>query len=203
MAMRSANRADRRGSGFTVPLRHLVCLVVLSAATSIACPRYPAPSSGGPPRRSWAPGRVATAMGYLRPVADHAMANVVQDPKQHPEAIVGDFSTPNPLVTFKPEDIAFTTAPSGSSATGRNRATIISSFPRSGTSVTKSGVPITSAWHRLVGAALPRGAESRPTGPLCDGCHSVNYDIKTHAVTEWNVGCERCHGAGARTSRVR
>ena len=36
----------------------------------------------------------------------------------------------------------------------------------------------------------------RPTGPLCDGCHSVNYDVKTHAVTEWNVGCERCHGPG-------
>jgi predicted CXXCH cytochrome family protein len=37
----------------------------------------------------------------------------------------------------------------------------------------------------------------RPTGPLCDGCHSVNYDIETKTVTEWNVGCERCHGAGS------
>lgn len=37
----------------------------------------------------------------------------------------------------------------------------------------------------------------RPTGPLCDGCHSVNYDVKTKAVTEWNVGCERCHGPGS------
>jgi predicted CXXCH cytochrome family protein len=32
---------------------------------------------------------------------------------------------------------------------------------------------------------------------LCDGCHSVNYDIKTKTVTEWNVGCEKCHGAGS------
>ena len=38
---------------------------------------------------------------------------------------------------------------------------------------------------------------SGPTGPLCDGCHSVNYDIETKTVTEWNVGCERCHGAGS------
>ena len=38
--------------------------------------------------------------------------------------------------------------------------------------------------------------ELRQAGPLCDGCHSVNYDVKTKAVTEWNVGCERCHGAG-------
>ena len=37
----------------------------------------------------------------------------------------------------------------------------------------------------------------RPTGPLCDGCHSVNYDIATKTVSEWNVGCERCHDAGS------
>ncbi len=36
------------------------------------------------------------------------MANVVQDPKSHPKAIVADFTTPNPLVTFKPEDVDFT-----------------------------------------------------------------------------------------------
>ena len=36
----------------------------------------------------------------------------------------------------------------------------------------------------------------RPTGPLCDGCHSVNYDVRTKTVTEWNVGCEKCHGPG-------
>jgi predicted CXXCH cytochrome family protein len=37
----------------------------------------------------------------------------------------------------------------------------------------------------------------RPTGPLCDGCHSVNYNIQDKTVTEWNVGCEKCHGPGA------
>ncbi|MEO7145084.1 MAG: cytochrome c3 family protein, partial [Bryobacteraceae bacterium] len=29
-----------------------------------------------------------------------------------------------------------------------------------------------------------------------DGCHSVNYNVRTGHVTEWNVGCERCHGPG-------
>jgi predicted CXXCH cytochrome family protein len=38
----------------------------------------------------------------------------------------------------------------------------------------------------------------RPTGPLCDGCHSVDYDIATERVAEWNVGCERCHGPGSK-----
>jgi hypothetical protein len=25
----------------------------------------------------------------------------------------------------------------------------------------------------------------------------VNYDIQTKQVTEWNVGCENCHGRGS------
>jgi len=37
----------------------------------------------------------------------------------------------------------------------------------------------------------------RPTGPTCDGCHSVNYNIHTKTPTEWNVGCEKCHGPGS------
>jgi hypothetical protein len=35
------------------------------------------------------------------------MANVVTDPKVHPEIILPDLTKPNPLVTFKVEDIAF------------------------------------------------------------------------------------------------
>jgi predicted CXXCH cytochrome family protein len=43
----------------------------------------------------------------------------------------------------------------------------------------------------------PADNNGRPTGPLCDGCHSVNYNIQTKRPTEWNVGCERCHGPGS------
>ena len=42
----------------------------------------------------------------------------------------------------------------------------------------------------------PEDNMKRPTGPTCDGCHSVNYDVSTKKVTEWNVGCEKCHGPG-------
>ena len=35
------------------------------------------------------------------------MANVVRDPRSHPEAIIPDLSKPNPLVTFTKDDIAF------------------------------------------------------------------------------------------------
>jgi predicted CXXCH cytochrome family protein len=46
-------------------------------------------------------------------------------------------------------------------------------------------------------AHYPDDNMQRPTGPLCDGCHSVNYNIQTKTPTEWNVGCEKCHGPGA------
>jgi hypothetical protein len=45
-------------------------------------------------------------------------------------------------------------------------------------------------------AVYPADQMQRPTSTLCDGCHSVNYNIRTKTPTEWNVGCEKCHGAG-------
>src|SRR5262245_19751632 len=35
------------------------------------------------------------------------MANVVRDPKEHPDAVLPDFSKPDPLLTFKLSDVAF------------------------------------------------------------------------------------------------
>src|SRR4051812_9997462 len=34
------------------------------------------------------------------------MANVLRDPKEHPEAIVGDFTTPDPVRTFTRDQVA-------------------------------------------------------------------------------------------------
>ena len=56
--------------------------------------------------------------------------------------------------------------------------------------------PLPATWdvtHRQWRAYGVTGA----TSGLCDGCHSVNYDIERKTVTEWNVGCERCHGPGS------
>src|ERR1700730_3464405 len=35
------------------------------------------------------------------------MDNVVRDPREHPEAIVADFTTPDPLLTFTRDQVAF------------------------------------------------------------------------------------------------
>ena len=125
------------------------------------------------------------------------MANVVVDPKIHPEAILPDLSKPNPLVTFKKEDIAFTY---GSKWKQRY-------FQKVGDDYFPLGAQwdITNQVWRAYQVApgtdwwtvhYPGGNATRPTGPLCDGCHSVNYNIVSKQVTEWNVGCEKCHGPG-------
>jgi predicted CXXCH cytochrome family protein len=125
------------------------------------------------------------------------MANVVQDPKVHPEAIVGDFSKPNPLVTFKKEDIAFTYGSKWKQRYFTKRGDDYFVFPAQWdirNSVWRAYNPQagTDWWVPL----YPTDQMQRPTGPLCDGCHSVNYNIATKQVTDWNVGCEKCHGPG-------
>ena len=126
------------------------------------------------------------------------MARILQDPQVTPGVILGDFSTPHPLVTFDEDDIAFTYGSKWKqryfARNGddyyvlpaqwdvRNRVWR-SYYVRDGT---EWWVPF-----------YPAEQEERPTGTLCDGCHSTNYDIRTKTVTEWNVGCERCHGPGS------
>jgi predicted CXXCH cytochrome family protein len=110
------------------------------------------------------------------------MANVVKDPREHPEAIVADFGRPNPLVTFSTDQIAFVY---GSKFKQRY-------FRKSGDDY----FPLPAQWDVTHRQWRPYGV-SGATGSLCDGCHSVNYDVKDKSVTEWNVGCERCHGPGS------
>jgi hypothetical protein len=127
------------------------------------------------------------------------MANVVRDPREHPEAIIPDLSKPDPLVTFTRDQIAWVY---GSKWKQRY-------FTKAGDDF----YPLGAQWdithkqwraYRVANgtdwwtAFYPGGNETRPTGALCDGCHSVNYDIRTKKPTEWNVGCEKCHGPGSR-----
>ena len=129
---------------------------------------------------------------------DTLMAKVLQDPKERPEAILGDFSTPNPLVTFRREDVAFTY---GSEWKQRYYTKIGDDyfvFPAQWDVKNKTWRPYyvrpgTDWWTSV----YPADQMQRPTAPLCDGCHSVNFDLRTKTVTEWNVGCEKCHGAGS------
>ena len=126
------------------------------------------------------------------------MANVVRDPKQHPEAVFGDFTHPDPAVTFKLDQVAFVY---GSRYKQRYWARLGDDYyvlPAQWDIDKKKWLPFhveagTDWWVPHYG---PNNTD-RPTGPLCDGCHTVNYDIQAKQPTEWNVGCEKCHGPGS------
>jgi predicted CXXCH cytochrome family protein len=130
------------------------------------------------------------------------MANVVRDPREHPDAIIPDLSKDDPLVHFSKDEIAFVYG-----GIWKQRY-----FKKAGDDY----FPLPAQWdvtHRMWRPYLvnndwwatlyPPDNFQRPTGPLCDGCHSVNYDINTKTVTEWNVGCERCHGPGSEHIKLR
>lgn len=126
------------------------------------------------------------------------MAKVVQDPKAHPEVVLGDFTTPNPLVTFRPEDVALTYGTKWKQRYFTRIGNDYFVFPvqwdvQDRTWRRYNPQPGSDWWT----AYYPVDQMQRPTGPLCDGCHSVNYDVTAKTVTEWNVGCESCHGAGS------
>jgi predicted CXXCH cytochrome family protein len=125
------------------------------------------------------------------------MANVVRDPKQDPAAILPDLSKPDPVKTFTRSDIAFVYGSKWKQRYFKKVGDDYFVLPAQWDVTHQIWRPYfvkegTDWWAKL----YPPDNFKRPTGPLCDGCHSVNYDIKTKTVTEWNVGCERCHGPG-------
>jgi predicted CXXCH cytochrome family protein len=126
------------------------------------------------------------------------MANVIRDPKQFPDAILPDLSKPDPLVHFKKEDIAFVYGSKWKQRYFQKVGDDYFPLPAQWDITHQIWRPYfvkegTDWWASL----YPPDNAKRPTGPLCDGCHSVNYNIRTKEVTEWNVGCEKCHGPGS------
>ena len=126
------------------------------------------------------------------------MANVVRDPKEHPDAILPDLSQPDPLVHFTKNDIAFVYGSRWKQRYFQKIGDDYFVLPAQWDITHQIWRPYfvkngTDWWAAL----YPPDNRKRPTGPLCDGCHSVNYNIQTKTVTEWNVGCEKCHGPGS------
>lgn len=125
------------------------------------------------------------------------MANVVRDPRQHPDAILSDIST-NPIAKFTVDQVALVYG-----SIWKQRY-----FTKVGDDYFPEPVQWDITHQRWLPYFVPTNGDwwapfyppdnmKRPTGPTCDGCHSVGYDIQTKQVTEWNVGCERCHGPGS------
>jgi len=124
------------------------------------------------------------------------MANVVRDPKEHPEAIIPDFSKSDPLVDFTTSDIALVYGSKWKQRYFKKVGDDYYVLPAQWDVTHHQWRPyhVKDDWWAPL---YPPENSKRPTSALCDGCHSVNYDINTKTVTEWNVGCEKCHGPGS------
>jgi predicted CXXCH cytochrome family protein len=126
------------------------------------------------------------------------MANVVRDPREHLDAIIPNLGTNNVSPKFTKDQVAFVYGGIWKQ--------------RYFTKIGDDYFPEPAQWDVTNKAwrpyFVPKGGDwwepfyppdnmKRPTGPTCDGCHSVDYNIQTKQVAEWNVGCERCHGPGS------
>ncbi|MBA0084936.1 MAG: cytochrome c3 family protein, partial [Acidobacteria bacterium Pan2503] len=125
------------------------------------------------------------------------MANVVRDPRQHPDAILPDLAS-DPFAKFSLDQVALVYG-----SIWKQRY-----FTRIGDDYYPEPAQWDVTRHVWRPYFVAKGTDwwepfyppdnmQRPTGPTCDGCHSVDYDIRTKQVAEWNVGCERCHGPGS------
>ncbi len=127
------------------------------------------------------------------------MANVVRDPREHPNAIIPNLATNNVSPKFTKDQVAFVY---GSVWKQRYFTKIDDDYfpePAQWDVTAKAWRPYmvakgTDWWEPF----YPPDTMKRPIrGPTCDGCHSVDYNIQTKQVAEWNVGCEKCHGPGS------
>lgn len=128
------------------------------------------------------------------------MANVVRDPKVHPDAVLPDFSKPDPLLTFSLESVALVYGSGWKQRYFQKVGDDFYPYPAQWDVINETWrryhVEENTDWW-VPFYPDPGDNSQRPTGPLCDGCHSVNYNILTKTPAEWNVGCESCHGAGS------
>jgi predicted CXXCH cytochrome family protein len=131
-----------------------------------------------------------------------AMANILRDPKTHPDAIAADPATAPEELRFNKDDVSFVYGSKWKQRYWKKAGDTYVPLPVQWNFETKKWSKYHVAdkggdwWAQYY--PDPKGDNSnRPTAPLCDGCHSVNFNIDTKQPTEWNVGCEVCHGAGS------
>jgi predicted CXXCH cytochrome family protein len=125
------------------------------------------------------------------------MANVVRDPREHPDAIIPDLATNN-IAKFTKDEVALVYGSVWKQRYFTKRGDDYFPEPAqwdiTGHVWRKYFVAKGTDWWEPF---YPPDNMQRPTGTTCDGCHSVDYNIHTKQVAEWNVGCEKCHGPGS------
>ena len=106
------------------------------------------------------------------------MANVVRDPREHPDAIIPDLSQRRPAgEIYGKDDIAFVYGSKWKQRYFKKVGDDYFVLPAQWDVTHKKWKPyfVKDDWWAPL---YPPDNFKRPTGALCDGCHSVNYDIQ-------------------------
>ncbi len=92
----------------------------------------------------------------------HTLHTKIFHPVQSPDEILGDFTTPNPLVTFKKEDIEFVVGSAWEQVYLYRKGEALYPFPAKWMVLTKEWVPF-----KLHTSIQP------PASTQCKGCHHI------------------------------
>lgn len=161
----------------------LLLLMALSASRSLA-EAVPPPAGGA----AYA-GSGACAPCHPKQYASWEKtphATTLRDARKFPAAILGDMADRD--LTFRKEDITHTI---GGHREQRYMTRIGDDYyvlPSCQWSI------VNGKWRRYA----TYGWQKRPFSIFCAGCHSVAFDPRKKTAAEFGVGCEACHGPGAR-----
>lgn len=114
-------------------------------------------------------------------------STMIQDVKKKPDAVLGDFTVPD--LEFKIEDVYYTVG----SHWDQRYMTMIGEelyvLPKLWSVQSKKWQPYNIfAWKK------------KPWSKYCAGCHVTAYNPDNRSYVEMTVGCECCHGPGAKHS---
>lgn len=101
--------------------------------------------------------------------------------------VLGDFSRPDPAVSFKKADIQFVVGSKWEQVYVHR--------------VDGEYYPLTAKWMVMQKKWVPYKVSDWKDTPMtkkCNGCHTTGFEPATGEFTEFGVGCESCHGPGSR-----
>jgi hypothetical protein len=107
-------------------------------------------------------------------------------PVQSPEDIKGDFTSNDPALTFRKEDVEFVIGNKWEQVYGRK--------------IDGEYYPLTAKWMILAQKWVPYKVDDWKQTPMsekCNGCHTTGFNPETYEFSEYGIGCEACHGPGS------
>ena len=110
-------------------------------------------------------------------------ATVVQNVKENPSAIVGDFRVPD--LPFTREDVEYTIGGHWDQRYMKKIGDDYFVLPKLWSVASQTWRPY-NVW----------GWRKMPYSKYCEGCHVTAYEPESGTVAEHRIGCEACHGPG-------